>query len=155
MSDRYKVHEAGGCYFMTCTVEGWIDIFSRERYRQIIIDSLTYCQRHKGLRIQGYVIMTNHIHLIAWVSGKDRLSDVMRDFKKFTAREILNTMQQVTESRRSWLVHMFKYFGKGTAKCEVFKFWQDGYHPIHIWTDDVFFAETKLYAPQSSKGRLC
>ena len=46
---RYKIHDPSGMYYMTMSVVGWIDIFSRQRYRDIVIDSLKYCQKEKGL----------------------------------------------------------------------------------------------------------
>ena len=62
---RYKIHDPSGMYYMTMSVVGWIDIFSRQRYRDIVIDSLKYCQKEKGLILHAYVIMTNHIHIVA------------------------------------------------------------------------------------------
>ena len=50
---------------MTFTVVGWVDLFIRNSYRDCILDSFTYCNKNKGLRIHAYVIMTSHIHLIA------------------------------------------------------------------------------------------
>lgn len=63
------------------------DVFSRKAYSDIILESLAYCQRAKGLEIYGWVIMTNHIHLLASCRPGYRMSDFLRDFKKFTAKE--------------------------------------------------------------------
>ena len=52
-------------YFLTFTVVGWIDVFTRRQYCEIILDSFKYCQLHKNLEIYAYVIMSNHVHLIA------------------------------------------------------------------------------------------
>ena len=41
----------GEVYFVTDTVVDWVDIFSRPIYKHIIIDSLQYCQKEKGLII--------------------------------------------------------------------------------------------------------
>ena len=64
MSSKYKVGEDAIAHFVTFTVVGWIDIFSRECYKEIFIKSLSYCQAHKGLVLHAWVIMTNHVHLI-------------------------------------------------------------------------------------------
>ncbi len=61
---RYKIWEQQGLNYLTLTTMGWIDIFSRRRYRDIIIDSLQYCRENKGLHVVGWVIMSNHLHLI-------------------------------------------------------------------------------------------
>lgn len=60
---KYRILEQQGLNYLTLTIVGWIDIFSRQRYRDIVIESLKYCQEHKGLHINAYVIMSNHVHL--------------------------------------------------------------------------------------------
>ena len=84
---------------------GWIDIFSRKRYRDIILDSLNYCREKKGLKIGGYVIMTNHIHFI-WTAQNNNLSDIVRDFKTFTSKAILKSISiysfQKTQTYRQY-----------------------------------------------------
>jgi REP element-mobilizing transposase RayT len=49
---------------MTDTVVDWIDIFTRPTYKHIILESLQYCQQHKGLIIHAWVLMSNHLHTI-------------------------------------------------------------------------------------------
>ena len=64
MSRRYKFHNPDGVYFITLTVEEWTDVFTRNEYKNILIDNLKYCQQNKGLEIFAWCIMTNHLHLI-------------------------------------------------------------------------------------------
>ena len=64
MSRRHKVHFPNDLYFVTLTIVGWIDIFTRRDYCDIIIENLKYCKEHKGLTIYAYVIMSNHMHMI-------------------------------------------------------------------------------------------
>lgn len=71
-------------HYLTLTTVGWVDVFTRKRYCDILLDSLAYCQREKGLILYAYVIMSNHLHLIAQTKETSRLSDILRDFKKFT-----------------------------------------------------------------------
>ena len=78
-----------GLNYLTLTVVGWIDIFSRKKYRDLVIESLQYCMDHKGLHVNGYVIMTNHIHLVVSASGKQTLSEVIGNFKSYIATSIL------------------------------------------------------------------
>ena len=81
-------------HFLTITIIEWIDIFTKPEYSQIIIDSLKYCQKNKGLLLYEYVIMTNHIHLIARAKEKYKLSQIISDFKKHTTREILKELKK-------------------------------------------------------------
>ena len=80
MSEKYKVRNPEGLYFITSTVIDWVDLFTRSIYKHIVIDALEYCIKNKGLIIHAYVIMPNHIHLIASAGEEYRLQDIMRDF---------------------------------------------------------------------------
>lgn len=76
-------------YFITSTVVDWMDVFTRPVYKHIVVDSLKYCQDHKGLELFAWVLMTNHLHMIAGANGTPQIGDVLRDFKKFTSKGIL------------------------------------------------------------------
>ena len=84
MAFTYRIYNQQGVYFITCTINQRVDVFTRKEYVDILLNSLRYCQKQKGLEIFSWVAMTNHIHLII-STHKDNLSDIIRDFKKFTA----------------------------------------------------------------------
>ena len=46
----YKITDQSATYFVSFAVIGWVDVFSRKEYRDIVIDSLKYCQAEKGFR---------------------------------------------------------------------------------------------------------
>ncbi len=118
-------------FFVTCTVVDWVDVFTREKYRHIIIDSLDYCRKKKGLMIHAWVLMTNHIHLIvSHEYGKDRLAKVIADFKKFTSKAIIRCIKENydEESRREWILVHFISHSDGNK----IHFWQNGYYPYEI-----------------------
>ncbi|MCK5413467.1 MAG: transposase, partial [Candidatus Pacebacteria bacterium] len=75
-------------HFLTITIIEWIDIFTKPEYFQIIAESLKYCRKNKGLLLYEFVVMTNHIHLIAKAKEDNKLSQIINDFKKHTTREI-------------------------------------------------------------------
>ena len=64
-------------YFITMTVVGWIDVFTRKNHRDEIINALKYCQKEKGLIIYAYVIMSNHIHMVVDSQGLFSLKDII------------------------------------------------------------------------------
>ena len=78
--------------------------------------SLTYCQLNKALHIFAYIIMPSHIHLVARnLEGK--LNFVIRDFKRHTANQIIRAVESETgESRKDWLLHLFRHHAKYLAK---------------------------------------
>ncbi len=100
----YLIRDQTGLYFLTFTVVEWLDVFTRPRYKDIVVDSLRYCQQSKGLELCAYCLMTNHLHLIARAADGHELSDIVRDFKKFTARRVFEAIvANQQESRRQWL----------------------------------------------------
>ena len=63
MSRKYKFHNPEGVYFVSFAVQSWVDVFTRNVYKDILIENLIYCQNNKGLEIFAWSIMTNHVHL--------------------------------------------------------------------------------------------
>jgi len=134
MSSKYKTGESTIAHFVTCTVIGWVDVFSREAYKEIVIKSLTYCQKEKGMKLYAYVIMTNHLHLII-SSESNGISDLMRDFKKYTSKQIIAAIiANNQESRKEWMLNMFRYAGSGNSANKEYQFWQHEFHPILLDT---------------------
>ena len=64
MSERYRFVE-GHAHFITFAVVGWVDVFTRREYAEFLLQNLAYCRKNKGLRLYEFVIMPNHLHLIA------------------------------------------------------------------------------------------
>ena len=98
--------------------------------------------QQKGLWLHGYVIMSNHVHAIISASGENKLSDIIRDFKKFTCKKLLEIIQTSAESRRLWMIHQFAYYGSRHAKQQDFQIWTNDNHPEAIYT--IGFMLTKL-----------
>lgn len=102
-----------------------------------MIDSLRHCQRKKGLIIHAWNIMPSHLHMIASTRGIMQLSDIYRDFKKFTAEEIVNCMKEINESRREWILKQFTDIGAPLTRITHYKVWQDGNHPVELSTNEM------------------
>src|SRR5262245_34937666 len=125
MSNKYKFLNPDGVYFVSFATVYWADIFTRNEYRDIVVNSLTHCMQHKGLNIHAYVIMTNHIHLIISRSGNEKLEEIMRDFKKFTSYKLLGAiMENIQESRKEWLISLFEKAGAGNSNNSKYQLWQ-------------------------------
>ena len=140
MSTGYKLSEKDGCYYLTFQVVGWVDIFTRKVYRDIVIDSLKYCQQHKGLSLFAYVIMSNHIHLLARSEHED-LSGFIRDFKNYTTKKFLEVVDSDVESRKDWMKMVFAYHAKLKNKQEN-QIWTHENHAELIYSQK--FIEQKI-----------
>ena len=121
-------------YYCTDTILGWQYIFTSEPFFQIIINSWKYCRENKGLRIHGYVIMPNHIHSII-SADKNNLSDILRDYKRFTSKNISSFLQ---ESNNQQLVKYFSQAAKLFTHGDEFTIWQKGSHPIGLYSEKIF-----------------
>ena len=141
MSEGYKIRDQTLPHFITFTVVDWIDVFTRQTYNDVIIKSLDYFIQNKGMILYGYVIMSNHIHMIIQ-SQEATLSDLIRDFKKFTAKSILEKIQNSPESRTEWMLKRFKLATKSHSRNKNYQLWQYGNHPEEVYSNK--FMWTKL-----------
>lgn len=132
-------------YFTTSTVIDWMDVFTRPAYKQIVVDSLRYCQTNKGLDIYAWVLMTNHLHMIVGTRSDVQLGDVLRDFKKFTSKAVVKAVEEnQLESRKEWLTDRFRFRGANDAKITNCKFWQEGSYVEQIYSYE-FYKEKRRY----------
>lgn len=137
MSRNYKFHDQERPYFVTFSVVNWIDAFTRREYKDILLDSLRYCMLNKGLEIYAWVIMSNHVHLI--IGTKDKpMEDILRDIKRHTSKKIVEAINENSqESRKEWMMKLFEKAGRENPNNEYFQFWQQGNHPIELWSSKV------------------
>ena len=154
MSDKYKIYDPDRSYFLTMTVIGWIDLFSRKNHKLLIVDSLKYCQNHKGLLVYGWCLMPSHLHLIAGSNGKYNLSDILRDFKKFTSKHLIQQIKEEPESRRDWLLRYFAFQAKVLKRIENYKVWKDGNHSEIIYSSAFFHEKLKYIHDNPVKAKI-
>jgi len=131
MRSRYKIAELQTPHFITCTIVGWLPVFTRAKYFDIITAALTFCRKQKGLRLHAYVILDNHLHLIV---SSDNLSQVIRDFKRHTAKGILALARQ---DDKQWLLKQFEFFKSGHKGESRHQVWQEGVHPQAITSEEM------------------
>lgn len=136
-SENYRIENQNSVYFLTFTVTDWVDVFTRLNYKNIIAESLMYCRKNKGLKLYAWCLMTNHMHLVCSIESPFRMSDFVRDFKKHTAKSILEEIKQLPESRRDWILYRFEYAGKFDHRIEHYRFWQDKSHPVELSTTEM------------------
>lgn len=134
MSTCYQISEKVGLYYLTFQIVHWIDVFSRKECRNIIVESLRYCQGNKGLSLFAWVIMSNHIHLLAQ-GNIDDISGFIRDFKKYTSKKIIEFIQNERESRRDWMLKIFCSEANKTSRNKDFQLWTHENHCIQVYTD--------------------
>jgi putative transposase len=109
MSEKYKVRDQERPYFVTFATESWVDVFTRQIYKDIIVESIKYCQTEKGLVLYAWCLMTNHIHLIVGRGKDDKIEEIIRDFKKYTSAQICKAIEKNNVERSGcWLFFVLR-----------------------------------------------
>jgi REP element-mobilizing transposase RayT len=133
MSRKYKFHNPDGAYFVSFAVHDWIDLFTRNEYKNILVENLSYCQKNKGLEIFSWCIMTNHVHLAIRSKGKEPLQNILRDFKGYSSKQLIKAIEEnPRESRKEFLLREFWNESKGG-----YRLWRGDNKPIEIYSNEV------------------
>jgi REP element-mobilizing transposase RayT len=138
MSTKYKFTDKAATYFTTSTIVGWINVFTRDLYRDILLNNFRYCQKNQGLQLHAWVLMTNHFHLIYSCSSDHDPATVLKNIKSYTALKIIDAIiRNPKESRKECLpageagmLKMFRQYGEENKSNYQYQFWQHENHPI-------------------------
>lgn len=123
-------------YYLTLTVVGWIDVFTRKSHKDALIESLRFCIKNKGLNVYAFCLMSNHLHMIVNCNEPFQLSDVIRDFKRHIVKKIIHQIINEPESRRGWMLRQFEEEGDKNARNKTYKFWKTGNHAIELFSEE-------------------
>ena len=126
MSDKYKIHNIDGAYFVTFTIVEWIKVLEDDSYKRLITDNISFYQKNKGLIVYGYCIMPNHVHMIIQAGDRFTVSEILRDLKKFTSRAIVRKLEEEKPEGYLTILNQFIEAGKPLKRIKSHKVWQDG-----------------------------
>jgi len=144
MSRKYKFHNPEGLYFVSFAVINWLDVFIRNEYKNILLDSFSFCQKNKGMEIVAWCIMTSHVHLIFRSVKGQNPALILGDFKRFTSKAIVKSIQQnPQESRKTFLLKQFKAAGAKSSNVSQYQFWKHDNRPIELWSNKVIWQKIK------------
>jgi len=124
-------------YFITTTAHNHAHLFRRDVVKRIILDSFHFMRTSGWLNLYAFVIMPNHIHLIAQFLEGHILSDVMRDFKKHTSKQIAR--QFLAEDDEKTVAALAE---AGLERGHQFKVWEDNYDARNVFSTK--FLEQKM-----------
>jgi len=130
---RYRIFETEYPYFITCTVVGWLPVFTRPEAVDIVLDSWRFLQHQRQFRLFGYVILENHLHLIA---SAPQLPAAMQSFKSFTARRLIDLLEQRSAEVLLRQLRAHKLRHKTQSSYQV---WQEGSKPKQIQNDEMMW----------------
>ncbi|PZN76101.1 MAG: transposase [Candidatus Methylumidiphilus alinenensis] len=128
---RYRVLNGEAPHFMTATVNMWLPLFTRPQTVEIVLDSWRYLQREANFQLYGYVILENHLHLIA---ASKNIGHDMQRFKSYTAKEIIEYLQHHGSAR---LLELLAFFKRSHKTETTYQVWEEGNHPQLIESEEV------------------
>ncbi|MBP6473488.1 MAG: hypothetical protein KBE23_11390 [Chloroflexi bacterium] len=136
--ESYQMGEGAGLYYLTFTVVEWLPVFVAEEPCLLITDSLNHCHRHKHLRINAFVIMPTHLHLIVFDADFDneRLRGTLRDMRQYTGRMLADYCEKKMPDAFADVIR------NPQRRDRARQFWQQSKHPVAIWSAD--FWRTKV-----------
>lgn len=135
---RYRFLGNDAPYFLTMTIVNWLPVFTRPATVEVLFESWRYLAAQAQFRIHGYVILENHLHLIARSPNLDK--DVQR-FKSFTAKELIAVLESANAER---LLAMLRLFKAGYKVESTYQVWQEGSQPKRI-EDEVVMRQKLDY----------
>ena len=147
--EHYRFSADGAAYFVTFSVVEWLPVFVSDAAFKIVADSLNFCHRHKGLRINAYVVMPTHLHAILFHEsfGAKSLETVVTDFRKFTGRQLCDFSERHTPACFS------EMFRRAAGSDRDRRFWQATRHPEQVQTEPFWQRKIDyLHENPSRKG---
>ena len=127
----YKFVDKDQPHFMTFTIVEWLPLFSNPDIVEIIFDSLRFVQRERGFVIFAYVILENHMHMIASCSD---LRKTIKEFKSYTATEIVTYLK---ENKARSVLDMLRRAKLSHKTESIHQVWQEGSHPEQIISEEM------------------
>ena len=127
---RYRFSEVRQPHFVTSTIVAWLPVFNRPEAVTIIYDSWRHLQK-EGLQLNGYVILDNHVH---WIAYHEDLAHVIARFKSYSARRIIDLLK---ERNANTLLEQLEYYKLRHKIDQQYQLWQEGSHPVAISTEEM------------------
>jgi REP element-mobilizing transposase RayT len=133
--------------FFTATILEWKRLLKPEKYKKIILESLRFLVFDKRIKLFGFVIMDNHIHLIWQMLPEMKAENVQRDFLKYTAQKI----KQDLKRNHGKVLALFLV----NAKDRQYQIWERNALSIELRTEKVFLQKLRYIHMNPIRAGLC
>ncbi|NMM49490.1 REP-associated tyrosine transposase [Marinigracilibium pacificum] len=138
MSNKYKIRDNSKLYFVTFTVVKWVEIFNEDEFKNIIIESIKFCQKNKNLEVYGWCIMSNHMHMIIGSNGGN-LIKIIGEMKSYTSRSIRKLLEStINDCFDRSTTQVFYNAGLKNGNNKDWQLWQQHNMPKEIYNVKMF-----------------
>jgi len=118
-----------------------------DRFKDIIMESLSFLCKAKGVCVYGFAIMSNHFHLIRQIMGDNKRDDVQRDFLKYTGQQILKHLRNEQSILLSELLV--------NAKDRKHQVWERNSWGVPLCSREVFLQKLEYIHNNPVTAGLC
>jgi len=139
MSEKFKTYDKEKAYFVTFTIVNWLEILRDDTYKMILVDAINYYKSNRGLLVYAYCIMHNHVHLIIQSNGSEMVSEVLRDLKKQTSKQITKKIIDENDAEKLKILEVFRKEGLRLKRIKFYKVWKDGNKPLMIMNSSMLW----------------
>lgn len=156
MPVRKTIPYSYGMFFITFTCYKWLPLLDIVNGYQIVYSWFDHL-KSRGHYINGYVIMPNHVHLLASFNKTNQLiNTIVGNGKRFMAYEIINRLEQ------KGAIHLLSYLNEaaaapGKSKNKIHDVWELSFD--WKYCKESYFIQQKLEYihnnPCSKKWNLC
>jgi len=132
--NRKSKTELNEIYFWTATIKNWNKLLEPDKFKDIIIESLSYLSDKKKIELFGFVIMPNHMHLIWRLIAMNGKESPASSLLKFTSHSFeKKILLDYKNDLMPFKVH---------SRNKMFEFWQRDSLAIPLFTKKVSFQKT-------------
>jgi REP element-mobilizing transposase RayT len=138
MTNRRPDFNPDHLYFITTKAVDYVHLFRRDLAKRLLVDTLDCMQLREQLTLFAFVIMPNHLHLIAQCPPEKPVKDLVRDYKKYVADRLIR-QYQVEKNQK---VLNFLSSKVTRPDKQKYKVWEDGYNAKNVFSPE--FLRQKL-----------
>ena len=135
------------CFFVTTTCLEWLPLLRDEAAKEVCYESLEFCCDRFRMDLAAYVLMPNHMHLVVRFRADNKLSEFMRDFKKFTSRKIRAWLEQ-EDPRLAYRLHSY-------SRNREFRLWTNRFDDLHLFSTEVTGTKVRYIHANPVTAGLC
>jgi putative transposase len=133
--------------FFTATILKWNHLLKADKYKQLILDSLKFLVEQKRVKVYGFVIMINHIHIAWHIQPEHKRENVQRDFLKYTAQQIIADLNKNHEK----VLPLFLV----NAKDRKYQIWERNPLSVDIWSREVLWQKLQYMHQNPVRAGVC
>jgi putative transposase len=133
--------------FITVTCLEWKPVLQDDRFKEIIISSLSFLSKANRVTVYAFVIMGNHLHLIWQIMNEHTRDAVQRDFLRYTSQQIL----KILRNEQSPIQHDLVV----NARDRKHQVWERNSLSISLWSSKVLWQKIDYIHQNPVKAGLC